>query len=501
MDTKKDFKVLLFYPNQSLLGIAPTHLAILSACLKQAGFITKLFDCSIYKSKTETNDDVRTKLGHVKKTNIENYFKGKTENIYEDFVKTINDYQPDLIGISVIDSTIFFSLDFLKLIKDKKIPVVFGGVGATFAYERILKSGLVDYVCIGEGEETIVELATNIMENKDCSKIKNIYTIKDGGIVKNPLRALVDINKTPMPDFSIYENYRFYRPFSGKVVRVMPIDTDRGCPWWCTYCAAPAIKNLCKAENIGRYYRVKKYDKIFDEIKYLVKEFDIDYLSFFSETFTALSRKDFKDFAIRYKKEVGLPFFCQSRLDTLTEEKTKLLAEMGCKSIAVGLEHGSERIRKELLDKRLSNIQIISAFKELAKYDIIPVINCMIGLPDETREEVFETIGLTKKAFEILKGKCHLNVFTFIPFSGTQLRNLSIEKGYITGEEDIPISFFDRSILNMPTMNKDEIYGLEKTFVLYVTLPESYYLDIKIAEKNNEEGQMMFEKLMRIGKE
>ena len=122
----------------------------------------------------------------------------------------------------------------------------------------------------------------------------------------------------------------------------------------------------------------------------------------------------------------------------------------------------------------------------------------MIGLPDETRDNVFETISLSRKAYKILKGKCSMNVFTFIPFSGTRLREVSIEKEYITGDEDIPISFFDRSILTMPSMSKEELYGLEKTFVLYVTLPDSYYSDIKIAEKEDEEGKNMFEKLMKI---
>ena len=86
---QKDFKVLLFYPNEPLLGIAPTHLAILSSCLKQSGFITKLFDCTLYKSNKDTNDDVRAKLGHVKKTNIDDYFKCKNEDIYDDFVKMV----------------------------------------------------------------------------------------------------------------------------------------------------------------------------------------------------------------------------------------------------------------------------------------------------------------------------------------------------------------------------------------------------------------------------
>lgn len=492
------FKILLFYPNTSMLGVAPTTLAILSACLKQYGFQTKLFDCSIYKNIDINNDDLRSKLGHVKESNIHEYFIGKNVNIYEDFIKIIEDYKPDLIAASVIDSTITFTLDFIKLIKDKKIPILFGGVGATFAYEKILNSNLVNFVCIGEGEKTIVELCEKLNLKQDCSKIKNIYIKKDDKIIKNPLRLLIDINKTPTPDFSIYEYYRFYRPFFGKVRRILAVDMDRGCPFSCTYCAAPALRDLTIKENIGKYYRIKSFNKIFNEINELVEKYKINHLLFNSETFTALPTKQFKIFANRYKKEVNLPFSCQSRLDTINKEKAKLLYEMGCKSIALGLEHGSEKIRKELLNKKLSNKRILKSFEELSKYDIIPGINIMIGLPDETRENVFETISLTRKVSKILNKKHTTNVFTFLPFHGTKLREFSIKKGYITGDEDIPISFFDKSLLNMSSMSKDEIYGLEKTFVLYVLLPKSYYNDIKIAEQNNKEGYDMFNKLMLI---
>jgi len=229
-------------------------------------------------------------------------------------------------------------------------------------------------------------------------------------------------------------------------------------------------------------------------LKHTIKQLDINFLLFLSETFSAMPTKKFKEFSERYKQEINLPFSCQSRLDTLTEGKTKLLADMGCKTVAVGVEHGSEKIRDELLNKKLSNKQIINAFKELAKYDIIPGINNMIGLPDETRENVFETIMLNREISQILKGKHTMNVFTFIPFSGTKLRNDCITKGYITGKEDIPLSFFDRSLLTMPSMNKDEIHGLEKTFVLYTLLPKLYYSDIKIAETDSN----MYEKLMKI---
>ena len=494
---KKNFKILLFYPNEPLNGVAPTHLAILSACLKQDGFDVKLFDTTLYKF-TESIDDIREKLGHTKKSPIDEYFITKKEDMYEDFIKTVEDYKPNLIGFSVLDGTITFSFSFIEKIKEKNIPIIMGGIGATFNYEKILNSNLVNFVCIGEGEETIVELCNKLMNNKDCYHIKNLYYKNNNIIIKNPKRQLIDLNTLPIPDFSIYEYYRFYRPYYGKIIRSCAIDTDRGCPFDCTYCASPSIKNLYKIDNCEKYYRIKNLDKIFEEMNHTIKTYDINFIFMSSETFLAWPLKKFKTFVERYKEEINLPFHCQTRLDTITNEKTQLLVKMGCKSIAVSIEHGSKYIRQNLLNKHLSNKQIIEAFTIIANYNIVSNINNMIGLPGETRENIFETIKLNKTVSEILKGKHSLNIFTFIPFAGTKLRKMCIEKKYIEGNEDIPLSYFKHSLLNMPSLSKEEIYGLEKTFVLYTLLPESYWPDIKIAEQENEEGKKMFDKLMKI---
>jgi anaerobic magnesium-protoporphyrin IX monomethyl ester cyclase len=496
-------KILFFYPNITLSGTPPSNLALLSSFLKNAGHETKLFDCSMYKEKnTITNDNKREKLGHVKKSDYEKKVNLIYKNIYIDFIETVNNYSPDLIAINLIDSTIDYSLKFLELIKDKNISVIAGGVAATFLYERILNSGLINFVCIGEGEEAIVELCEKLSKKEDCTNIKNIYTKnKMGKIKKNPLRPLIDLETLPIPDFSIYDYTRFYRPFMGDTVRMMVIDIDRGCPFQCSYCSAPQLRKKFKNEGCGIYYRKKSLNKIFEEIKYLIKKYDCNFIWFSSETMLAMPDKMFYEFSERYKAEVNLPFWCQNRLDKFTEEKTKTLYEMGCRAIAVGLEHGNEKIRQNLLKKNLTNKQILKAFKIISKYDIKIGVNNMICLPDETRENVFETIELNRKVSKILKGNHTLNVFTFIPFSGTELRDLCIEKEYITGKEDIPISFFTKSILNMPSMSKEEIYGLERTVVLYILLPKKYWPDIKIAEKEDKEGNNIYVKLMKIKNE
>ena len=106
------------------------------------------------------------------------------------------------------------------------------------------------------------------------------------------------------------------------------MDWDRGCPYQCSYCAAPAILAKNRQEKIGNYYRVKNEDKIFEEMKFLIKKYKLDFLYISSETLLVIKMEKFKRIAERYKKEINLPFWCQSRLDRFTEERTKLLKEM-----------------------------------------------------------------------------------------------------------------------------------------------------------------------------
>ena len=510
------FKVLIFYPNEPMVGVTPSNLAYLSACLKEAGNDVKLFDCSLYESvryeprpdgeeglqsqkfrQEKTQDELRTKLGHTKKSSIDDYIKLRETNVHEDFARVVDEYKPDLIAITVVDSTIEFSYDFIESIRGERPPIIMGGVGATFSYEKILKSGYIDYVNAGEGEESLPELCERLKNGKDVSDCKNIYLMgEDGEIIKNPMRPIVDIDALPMPDFTIYEDQRFYRPFMGRVVRMAQMDWDRGCPYQCSYCAAPAILAKNRQEKIGNYYRVKSEDKIFEEMKFLIKKYKLDFLYISSETLLVIKMEKFKRIAERYKKEINLPFWCQSRLDSFTEERTKLLKEMGCQSVSVGLEHGNEEVRRKVLRKQLKNEAVYEGFKTLAKYNIRPTINSMMGLPDETREQVFDTFEINRQISKILRGNHNLNVFTFVPFSGTALRRIAVEKGYVDPDAPVSFSFYKESMLDMPSMSKEEITGLEKTAHLYIGLPKSDYPFIEMAEKDTPEGREMYDKLL-----
>ena len=153
---------------------------------------------------------MREKLGQVKKSNFDDYVKLRDTDPYGDFIKLVNEYEPNLIGLSIIDGTIKYGLSFIEKIKEKNIPVVTGGVGTTFNYKKILSSELVRYACIGEGEHAIVELANAIYYKTDTTNIQNIFTKdKDGNIILNSLRPPIDLNTLPIPDFDIYEDWGY----------------------------------------------------------------------------------------------------------------------------------------------------------------------------------------------------------------------------------------------------------------------------------------------------
>ena len=495
---KKSFKVLLVYPNQTLLGVIPINLALLSAYLKKAHFETKLFDASLYRTVDQTQDELRTKNSQVKKTDIDRYVQCRNEDVIQAFVNLVDHYKPDLIGMTLVDSTVPLGLRLLDAVKGYFCPKIIGGVAVTFNSHALLQYPSVDIACIGEGEKSLVELCQKLRDNKSYDHIKNLYIKKaDGSIIKNPLRPLVNIDHSPYPDYSIFDDSRFYRPFHGRVVRMMPIDTDRGCPFTCTYCAAPSLREFFHNNKTGLYFRTKSISRVIKETKYLVKKYNCNFIWFSSETFFARSEEEMKDFSNNYIRDINLPFWCQTRLDTFTYSKTKLLKEMGCQAVSLGLEHGNEIFRKNVLKKFISNKTIIESFKLLHKFGIAVTVNNIIGFPDETRKLIFDTINLNRKLLPYHSSGSNLNVFIFTPFSGTPLRNYCLEHGYI--KDSVITSFmYQNSVVHMPTMTQSQIEGLAKTAVLYIKLPKSYWPKIRLAEKNDSAGNQLFKELSAL---
>lgn len=486
------FKVLFIYANKMMDNLIPINVSVLSAVLKKSGFDVKLFDTTFYHTEEVSVYDIRVKNLQIRDFDFSQYgIDYKETDIYTDFRSLVEEYRPDLIGLSAVEDTYRLGISLLKTTRDLGIPTIVGGIHAIFSPDEVLSEEVVDMVCIGEGEDALVELCRKMQHGQDYTDVGNIWFKGDGNVTKNPRKRLVDINKTPFPDFSIFEEKRMYRPMQGKIYKMLPIESSRGCPFTCTYCGSPKLRELY--DGIGHYYRRKNVERIIEEIKYYILHYGLNYVYFTSETFLSMPNDEFERFVDLYK-DIGLPFWIQTRPETIKEERIRKLEEINCDRITVGLESGNEKLRRNLLRRNISNEAIIKAFKIFEKFKIPVSVNNIIGFPGETREQIFDTINLNRS----IKADS-VSAFIFTPYRGTYLREYCLEKGYI--KPDVQTGgIYDVSRLRMPTLTKEEINGLFRTFPLYVKLPKNYYSKIEKAEEFDDEGNDLFKQLSEIYK-
>jgi len=488
----RNLKVLFLYPNTEMATLVPINLSLLAPCLQQKGFDVELFDTTYYKWEEINFEQKKVDLLQLKPFSYED--KGvyyKETDMYEDLKNKVEDYKPDLIAITLVEDTFDLGLSLLNAIKGYEAPVIAGGVFVTFSAEDVICNENVDMVCIGEGEEALVELCERMSRGEDYSGVKNLWVKKNTAIIKNPMRALTDINALPFIDYDIFERKRLYRPMQGKIYTMIHVEIDRGCPYDCTYCEAPHLRRLFQEKGCGVYYRRKNTDHVIDEMKHLVKKYNPDYINFNAESFLAKPVSELKEFAAKYK-EIGLPFWCQSRPETVTEEKIGILKDMNCKNMQFGIEHGNEEFRAKILNRKYSNKQMLEAFSIVEKFGIAYTVNNIIGFPDETRELVFDTIKVNRQI-----NPATMNVYFFTPYRGTRLYQYCIEKGYIEKGKKVH-QLLDGVELKMDSISYMELKGLQRTFPLYAKMSENLFDKIKIAERFDDEGNKMFGELKKL---
>jgi len=489
--TPKAFRVLLVYPNYSMVNLLPTNIGILTACLRRNGFEVGLFDTTFYRTSEKTLDEIRVENLQVRKFNLEDFgVCFKPGNYLEDFRRKVIEFQPDLIGVTVVEDTWPQAKRLIEAVRDYPAPVIVGGVFPTLAPEIPMRNPDVDMICIGEGEYAIIELATRLWRGQDYSTVSNLWVKKDGQVIKNPLNPPIPMDEVPFGDFDLFEKERFYRPMQGKIVRMGPIETDRGCPYKCRFCEAPSLVSLYRNGTGQYYFRRRSWPKVREEILEYSGKYQVEYIYFNSETFLAMGEEEFDQFIGMYR-EIKLPFWMQTRIETLNERRIRGLEEVNCNRISIGLEHGNEEFRSKIVGKGFSNERIIEVFKLFNESSIPITVNNIVGFPGETRELIFDTIELNRQLCSD-----SVNAYYFTPYRGTAMRDDAVAKGYVSEDAETG-TLITGSILNMPTISREEIMGLVRTFSLYVKFPKEEWPEIAIAEQFTPEGNAKFAELSK----
>ena len=408
----------------------------------------------------------------------------------------MKDFEPDLIAVSCTETTFLRGLKIIDETRDLGIKNIFGGVFPTFAPDLALQYQNVDMVCVGEGENAIIDLCNSVSNGDDYSHVTNIWVRqKDGSISKNSISRPVDIDELPpITDVGLFGEERFYRPMGGKIRRLLPVETHRGCPYTCAFCNSPGQNRLYGDGDFLKgmsFFRKKSMELVKDEIENHMKKHNVEYIYFWADTFLAWTDAEFQEFCKMYSK-IKLPFWCQTRIETIEEDKFRMLKDVGLDRITFGLEHGNEDFRREVVKREYSNEDAIKKIELVDKLGITFSINNIIGFPDETRDLAFDTIELNR-SFNSDNTSCSI----LVPFHGTELHDLCVKRGYLDPNIICAVSNSGESILKMPQWSKDDITHLRDVFAMYVKFPKNRWPEIKEAETNIELREKLSEEYIK----
>ena len=485
-------KVLFVYPNHKGMNMLPPAIGLLSSCLKREGFEVKLFDTTYY-DKTDRNspdsDKSKTDRLMARPFKMPHEISIKYTDVFDDFVKEVESYGPDLIALSATEDMFELGIGLLNMVNGLDILTIAGGVFPTFAPNLVLSFDAIDIVCKGEGEDALVELCKRLESGKSYDDIENLWVKNKKGNIKVNPTDIIDMDANPLIDMSLFEEARFYRPMGGKVYRMFPVETHRGCPYKCAFCNSPSQMKMYKEEAGVSFLRRKSFENMKKELLFYKNEMKAEYLYFWADTFFSWKKGEFEEFAEMYK-EINLPFWCQTRVETVNRERLKLLKEIGCARMSFGLEHGNREFRLKHLDRRMTNEVIVDGLKLVREVGIPFSVNNIIGFPYETYELAFDTIRINKQ-FDA----DDRNAYSFTPFTGTPLRDVCESLGFIKKGQIVKSMVSDGSILDMPQFPREKVMGLVKTFNMYVNFPESRWPDIKRAEDDTTEGRGIYDEL------
>ncbi|MHA1791361.1 MAG: B12-binding domain-containing radical SAM protein [Promethearchaeota archaeon] len=428
----KNYFIKMFSFHQSL------GLAMIAAVLLKAGHEVKVFDATAEKL-----------------------------NIHE-LTKKIKEFNPDVIGITANVAIAYKSVLTAKWLK-RKFPLarmILGGPWASIEYEKLLNERAADFVVIGEGEKTIVELIDAIENEKGFTDIPGIAFNEEGSIQLTNTRDFInDLDSLPFPAWELFPPPKKYF-FNTKGKNFYPIMTSRGCPYGCINCT-----------KVIHGYKIRKrsIDSVVEEIIYLHERFKASTFLIIDDNFN----HDVKRAEEICEKIAKLPFKTRFhfsngiRADKISPKLAWLFKEIGVYDVCLGIESGNQDIVYKI-GKNLKLENVIRAVKLLKKVNIFTTGFIMIGLPFETLSTVMDT-----KRFILTSGLDDAHIFKVIPFPGTKMFEIFKEKGYLksTNSNSLESYINAKPAYYIPSLPPEVIHQV------YQDLYKSFYLRTPIIKK------------------
>lgn len=383
-------------------------------------------------------------------------FHGKDTDIKE-ITKFVKNNGPLFVGISTCTGTPTSNSSILsRSIRNAcDVPIVWGGVHPSILPEQTLSESYVDFVVIGEGENTIVELADALKNKRDLANILGIGYKKNGKVTINPQRPFeTDLGKFDIAWHLIdVESYIHRRGITFDSRRMITYIASRGCPHRCAFCY-----NVMFNKSKWRPFPIKK---VIDDVLMLKREYSVDGIFFWDDNFFVDRRR-----ALDIVKRIDMEWQGEIRAHSLDDALAKKLVLYRCKLLLVGAESGNDMILK-FIKKDITTNDLIKANNLCKKHRLPLMCSFIIGFPGESWDEILSTVNfmfkLTKEYPENPVG--HL-LGVYMPYPGSELYASAVKAGFKSPKrtEDWSVLERYRSDFNLPWLDNKKIDALLKGY-------------------------------------
>ncbi len=373
----------------------------------------------------------------------------------------LRSYKPDLCGYGFTTPLYQEALDTARIIRDTlpEVKIACGGVHPSLFPDEILRDFPIDYVCIGEGENTLRDL----IQNLPLRDIKGLAFKENGrAIINTPRERLTDLDSLPMPAWELYDLKSYYYPkLNVKSPPALPLMTSRGCVYKCSFCTKKIH---------GSVFRKMSPERVIEEIKY-IKSVGAGEFHIWDDQFTTdLNRaKTIAELLIKNNIRMKWNMFIGVRVDTVDREFLKIAKRSGLYQIAFAPESASPEILNEI-HKNIIRQQSIDAFNWCRDLGIETVAFFVIGFINETKQTIKDTIDFA----------CQLNpdyakTTIALPLPKTEfyykVKDIGLIKSYDWSKYNFHIK---HEVWEHPSLNWEELYSAYNKFFRKFYLRPSY---------------------------
>jgi len=432
--TKSENKKFIFHlPVQCY---PPLGLAYLASSLENSGFSSEIIDA---RALNLSDSSVILKLKRI---------------------------EPNFVGIYVNSFALPQVYSLIKKIKENTDSIVLvGGPHITYYPSSVIKLNA-DFGFIGDSERSLVNFLKYYYNKRSVSNVKGLVFKKNGILVANERDVIENLDLLPFPARYKLPQDRYYSPLSkGKMTTMI---TSRGCVYDCIFCAIPNKKR----------YRERSPVNVIEEIEEIV-DLGIEHIEFEDDCFTLNKARAKKICKMMIENNIKINWGCETRADAVDYETLKLMKKAGCTNIRYGIEAGSDRVRNNVIGKKISDRIIKKSIGLTKKMGLTTITYFMFGNPTETVDEMKRTIKFVKEIDPDL-----VDFHLPIPIPGSRLFDVAVREKKIHKDiwdkvivdGDIPV--YTPDYLSLNTLSKFQKVAYKR---FYLNFPKiiKMFLNLK----------------------